>query len=75
MNTEAWTARYTFNDILGVSRQLRQTIELAHHAARADYPVVLVGESGTGKELIAHAIHNASSRRRGPFVAVNCGML
>jgi len=75
MNTEAWTARYTFNDILGVSRQLRQTIELAHHAARADYPVVLVGESGTGKELIAHAIHNASARRRGPFVAVNCGML
>ena len=75
MNTEAWTARYTFNDILGVSRQLRQTIELAHHAARADYPVVLVGESGTGKELIAHAIHNASARRRGPFIAVNCGML
>jgi transcriptional regulator with PAS, ATPase and Fis domain len=75
MNTEAWTARYTFNDILGVSSQLRRTIELSRHAARADYPVVLVGESGTGKELVAHAIHNASVRCRGPFVAVNCGML
>jgi transcriptional regulator with PAS, ATPase and Fis domain len=75
MNTEAWTARYTFNDILGVSKLLRQTIELAHHAAQADYPVVLIGESGTGKELIAHAIHKASARRSGPFVAVNCGIL
>jgi transcriptional regulator with PAS, ATPase and Fis domain len=75
MSAEAWTAHYTFNDILGISASLRRTLELSQHAARADYPVVLVGESGTGKELIAHAIHNASARRRGPFVAVNCGVL
>jgi transcriptional regulator with PAS, ATPase and Fis domain len=75
MSTEAWTARYTFDDILGVSSQLRKTIELSRRAAQAEYPVVLAGESGTGKELIAHAIHNASARRRGPFVAVNCGTL
>ena len=75
MNTEAWTALYTFDDILGISASLRRTLELSQHAARADYPVVLVGESGTGKELIAHAIHNASARHRGPFVAVNCGIL
>ena len=49
MSTETWTARYTFNDILGVSRQLRQTIELARHAAQADYPVALVGESGPAR--------------------------
>jgi transcriptional regulator with PAS, ATPase and Fis domain len=37
--------------------------------------VLLQGESGTGKELIAHAIHQNSPRRRGPFIAVNCGAL
>ncbi len=48
---------------------------MAKIAAQNDASVFLSGESGTGKELFAQAIHNASSRRRGPFIAVNCGAL
>ena len=43
--------------------------------ARADVTVMVVGESGTGKELAANAIHDLSERRRGPFLAVNCGAI
>lgn len=76
MNSSAsWIARYTFDDILGTSSPLREAIRLARRAADGDYPTILVGESGTGKELLAHAIHNASAWRDGPFVAVNCGTL
>lgn len=37
--------------------------------------IFIVGETGTGKEMFAQSIHNASSRRTGPFVAVNCGAI
>jgi transcriptional regulator with PAS, ATPase and Fis domain len=70
-----WRARFSFDDIEGRSSLLKQTITLAQRAAKGEYPVLLVGESGTGKELFAHAIHNASVARDGPFVAVNCGTL
>jgi len=43
--------------------------------ALSESPVLLLGESGTGKELLARAIHNLSNRKKGPFVAVNCGAL
>jgi DNA-binding NtrC family response regulator len=52
-----------------VIQNLRQQIS---KIAQTDVPVLIWGESGTGKELAAHAIHNHSSRARGPFVAVNC---
>lgn len=48
---------------------------MAKLAASSVSTVLLNGESGTGKELFAQAIHNASSRRRGPFIAINCGAL
>jgi sigma-54 dependent transcriptional regulator, acetoin dehydrogenase operon transcriptional activator AcoR len=70
-----WTARFSFEDILGESESLQSAIRVARQAARSDYPTLLVGESGTGKELLAHAIHSASLHREGPFVAVNCGTL
>ncbi|HTP27273.1 MAG TPA: sigma 54-interacting transcriptional regulator, partial [Anaeromyxobacteraceae bacterium] len=69
------TARYHFGRILGQSRPLLRAIELAQAAARNDLPVVVCGESGTGKELFAQAIHAASKRESGPFVAVNCGSI
>ncbi len=66
-------ARYTFDDLLGKSPAFVRAVELAHIAASNDDSVLLLGESGTGKELFAQAIHNASCRRAGPFVALNCG--
>jgi len=68
-----WKAIFSFDDIVGESEGLQEAVRMARHAAEAGYPTLIVGESGTGKELFAHAIHNASVRREGPFVAVNCG--
>jgi transcriptional regulator with PAS, ATPase and Fis domain len=68
-----WKAIFSFDDIVGESEGLQEAVRLARHAAEAGYPTLIVGESGTGKELFAHAIHTASVRRAGPFVAVNCG--
>ena len=47
----------------------------ARLVAQGDAPMFICGESGTGKELLARAIHRASARRDGPFVALNCGAL
>ncbi|WP_432261503.1 sigma 54-interacting transcriptional regulator [Cupriavidus sp. TMH.W2] len=49
----------------------RSLAKVAHNEA----PVFISGESGTGKELAAQAIHEASSRRKGPFIAINCGAI
>lgn len=68
-------AVYTFGNILGESRALQESLKLARIAARSDATTLILGESGTGKELFAQAIHNASRRRSGPFVVVNCGAL
>lgn len=71
----SWPAHFSFDDILGTSDALRTAIRLARRAAESSYPTLIVGESGTGKELFAQSIHNASQRREGPFVAINCGTL
>lgn len=68
-------AKYSFDSIIGKSRRLLKTKQLARRAALTDSNVLLIGESGTGKELFAHAIHNASNRRFGPFVKVNCAAI
>ena len=68
-------AHFTFDDIVGQSPVMQEVIRMAQIAARNDANIFLTGESGTGKELFAQAIHNASSRRDGPFIAVNCGAL
>jgi transcriptional regulator with PAS, ATPase and Fis domain len=68
-----WQATYTFADLIGVAPAFQHCLNLARRAAPAAFPVLLLGESGTGKELLAQAIHTASPRSRGPFVAVNCG--
>ena len=65
-------ARYTFADITAVSPTTVHVKELAQKVAVTDAAVLLESESGTGKELYAQAIHNASSRRDGVFVAINC---
>ena len=65
-------ARYTFDDIVAESPAGAQTKALAEKIAATDATVLLESESGTGKELYAQAIHNASLRREGVFVAINC---
>lgn len=68
-------ARYHFEDIIHQSHTMDQTIETARRYAASDSNVIIVGETGTGKELFAQSIHNASSRKNGPFVAINCAAL
>lgn len=73
--TRPWSARYTFADLLGEDPHSQATLRLARRIAPTEIPVLIQGETGTGKELLAHAIHAASPRRQGPFVAVNCGAI
>jgi transcriptional regulator with PAS, ATPase and Fis domain len=59
--------------LVGRAPVFRAAVDRALLAATSSCNVLLVGETGTGKELFARAIHEASSRALGPFVAVNCG--
>lgn len=58
--------------IVGRSEKMEEVFRLIERVAPARSTILITGESGTGKELIARAIHEASPRRDGPFVAVNC---
>jgi sigma-54 dependent transcriptional regulator, acetoin dehydrogenase operon transcriptional activator AcoR len=69
------SARYVLGDLVGRSPALRHVLGLAEAAAQSDAVVLITGESGTGKEVLAQAIHNASGRAGGPFVAVNCAAI
>ncbi|WP_094607133.1 Anaerobic nitric oxide reductase transcription regulator NorR [Sporomusa silvacetica DSM 10669] len=66
---------FKFSDIIGKSAQISEAIRQASLAAATSSNVILRGESGTGKEMFAQAIHCRSSRRNGPFIAVNCGAI
>jgi len=65
----------TFSDLLGSSNEFLEAKVKAQIAAKGDSTILLVGESGTGKELFARAIHSASKRNKGPFVAINCAAI
>ena len=62
---------YTFEDILGESALMNETIDMAKKVSLLDVDVLITGESGTGKELFAHSIHSYA-RPNQPFVKVNC---
>ena len=62
-----------FDRVLGSDPELLRAKSLAARFAATPLPVVLLSETGTGKELFARAIHEASPRAAGPFVAMNCG--
>ncbi|WP_078432660.1 sigma-54 interaction domain-containing protein [Metabacillus halosaccharovorans] len=68
-------AKYSFEDIIGVSDEMKMAIEQAKLGAKTPATVLLRGESGTGKELFAHAIHNASDRKYNKFIRVNCAAI
>ena len=62
-----------FGDLIGQSEEMRQIYATIEAAAPSSASMLIIGESGTGKELVARAIHDRSSRRKGPFIAINCG--
>jgi transcriptional regulator with PAS, ATPase and Fis domain len=64
-------SKYTFASFIGSSPAAVEVKRHARRAAQSSSPVLLLGETGTGKELLAHAIHAASARAKGPFVSVN----
>ncbi len=66
---------YRFENIIGISDKMKSTFALMHKFAATDGTVLVCGQSGTGKELIVRAIHQASKRKSGPFVVVNCGAI
>ena len=75
LQSRGLTARYQFDDIIGSSPAMRTAISHARIFAETEFTVLLEGETGTGKELFAQSIHNASPRKKGPFVAINCAAL
>jgi transcriptional regulator with GAF, ATPase, and Fis domain len=67
--------RYGFKRIIGRAPAFLRALEQAEKVAATETTVLLTGESGTGKEVLARAIHHASARADGPFVAINCAAL
>lgn len=75
LHEKGLVAKYRFSDILGRSPAILDAKRLSENFADAQFTVMLYGETGTGKEMFAQSIHNASPRRDGPFVAINCTAL
>ena len=72
---DAPLSRKRYHRLVGESEVMRRVFGLIQRVAPTDANVLVVGENGTGKELVAHAIHQASGRRDGPFVPINCGAI
>jgi propionate catabolism operon transcriptional regulator len=75
LNKKGLVARYKFEDIILNDPIMKDTVEKAMRIGHTDCTVMVYGESGTGKEMIAQSIHNISSRKNEPFVAVNCAAI
>lgn len=68
-------AKYSFEDIVGESSELKRVCQLAKKMAMSDSTILITGETGTGKELLASAIHNASPRKDEAYIAINCSAM
>lgn len=68
-------SRFAFDAIVAESPQFLSVLDQARQVAASNSTVMVYGESGTGKELVTRAIHEASGRARGPFVAINCAAI
>jgi len=64
--------KHSFNNIIGKSKAIQKSIELARKVTDTETTVLLTGETGTGKEIFAQAIHQESKRKQKSFVAINC---
>ena len=67
--------RFSFSSIIGNNVKLMKEINLAKIASTSSCKILIQGESGTGKEIFAQAIHNNSSRKNKPFIAINCAAI
>jgi len=67
--------QYGFENVIGTGPAMQRVFETIQKVAETDLTVLVRGESGTGKELVAQALHNRSSRKNRPFVAVNCAAI
>jgi DNA-binding NtrC family response regulator len=67
--------QYSFHNIIGKSKKMRELFELVEAVAESDANILIQGENGVGKELIANAIHVRSGRAHGPFIKINCAAL
>jgi two-component system NtrC family response regulator len=65
----------TEDGMIGASPAILRLKEMIRRVGPADLPVMILGPSGSGKELVARALHAASPRQAGPFVAVHCGAI
>lgn len=72
---KAYGGKYTFESIIGDNEKMQWIKSIAVKASKGNSTVLILGESGTGKEVFAQAIHNASTRNKGPFIKVNCAAL
>ena len=68
-------AIYTFDQIIGKSKIIKDIIQFGEEVADSKSTVLLTGESGTGKEIFAHAIHNHSNRHNKNFIVINCASI
>lgn len=64
-----------FGPLVGSSRKMQEVFHLVELVAPSTASVLITGESGTGKELVARTIHDLSSRKQKPFVAINCAAI
>jgi two-component system, NtrC family, response regulator len=69
------TDKYSFDNIIGQSLKIKETVNLAKRAAETDVTVLLTGETGVGKEIFAQAIHYESRRAKNSFVPINCSAI
>ncbi|MFQ6044288.1 MAG: sigma 54-interacting transcriptional regulator, partial [Candidatus Poribacteria bacterium] len=68
-------SKYRFPNIIGHSDAINKVFDLMEQAAEADMDILITGETGTGKELVAKEIHDKSSRKDKPLLALNCGAI
>jgi DNA-binding NtrC family response regulator len=64
--------QHSFHRIVSKNPKMHAVFELIGHVAAANSTILVEGQTGTGKELVARAIHEASPRAKGPFIAINC---
>lgn len=70
-----YCANYTMDDIITQNTRMIELKNVALKAAASSSTILIEGESGTGKEFFAHAVHEASSRRKAPFIRINCAAI